>query len=128
MHALRRVERLAEGRKTSAKIAAWSATGSKQVVQGDRIAALVFFESLARHPSDDIALLGKALLPGLFVCYRCQNLRRNRILLILWEHDYLLQRLFEQRRHAPILSSVSGRTHKTPPPTSNNMYALPRQC
>ncbi len=55
---------------------------SKQIVQQNRLAPLVFLKSFAGHAADHIAFLGKALLPVVFVGERRQNLRCNRILFI----------------------------------------------
>jgi hypothetical protein len=58
-------------------------SSSKQIVQGPRLALLVFLQCFPRHATNDVSFLGKALLPGLFVAYRCHDLPCNRILLIL---------------------------------------------
>ena len=92
------------GRKTSAGTAEWSAIALKQIVQRTSLAPFLFVERFPCHAAHRIAIHGKALLPGVFVGQRRQNLRSYRILLIVRQGSDLFQRLLQQRRHA---SSVS---------------------
>src|SRR5579864_9278950 len=85
-------ERPMEDRQISARIAESSSTESKQIVQRQRLALLVFLEGFPRHAADHIALLDEAALPGFFVGQRRQNLRCNRILLFRREGGDLFER------------------------------------
>src|ERR1022692_4791740 len=80
-------------RRTDARTAGWSGTASKQIVQRKRLALLVLRKGFPCHATDHIAFPGKAILPGVFVGERRQDLGCNRILLILRQGDDFFQGL-----------------------------------
>jgi hypothetical protein len=82
-------------RKTTARTAEWSATASKQIVQKQRLAPLVFREGFPRHSTDYIAFLGKTRLPTVLVGQRSKDLRGYRILLIQGQRGDFFQRLLQ---------------------------------
>ena len=90
-HAWRPAEHPMADQKTNARTGEWCVTQSKQIVQWQRVAPLVFLQ----RPSDRVALVGKALLPGVFIGERRQNLGRNRVLLIGRQGDDFFQRLLQ---------------------------------
>jgi hypothetical protein len=109
--------------KTGAKTAASPGTESKW----QRLAPCIFLKGLPCQTTDDIAFLRKAPLPGFFAGQRSKDLRRNGVLLILWEHDNLFQCFLEQRRHVSILSAntrACGAAH----PTSRTQYTSPARA
>jgi len=53
--------------KTTARIGAWFATASKQIVQRQRLAPFVFLKGFPCHSTDHIVSLGKACLPSALV-------------------------------------------------------------
>ena len=63
---LRLESRVSKFVKTNAKIAEWSATRSKDVIQRQGVAPFVFLQGFPGHPPDHFAFLAKALPPGLF--------------------------------------------------------------
>jgi len=76
----RSVERPKEDLEEDARTAGWFATASKQIVQQQRFAQIVFLQGFARHSTDHIALFGEARFPGLLVSQRNKDLGRNRVL------------------------------------------------
>jgi len=77
------------------RTAASRATESKQIVQRHGLAPLVLLKSFPRHATDYLTFLDEALFRGVFVGQLGQDLGRDRVLLVLWQYDYLLQRLFQ---------------------------------
>src|ERR1035437_5602262 len=93
--AWRHVERRRADVKTNARTAAWSGTASKQIVQRQRLAPLVFLKGFPCHSTDHIAFSGKAQFPGVRAGWRGEDLGRNRILLILGQYDDFFQSLLQ---------------------------------
>jgi len=92
MRAWRPAVRRLAGRKQAPENAGWSGTASEQIVQGLRLTPLVFRQGFSRHAADRVAFRGEALLPGVLVGERRQDLGCNRILLIVRQRDDFLQR------------------------------------
>lgn len=67
----------------------------KQVVQWQRLAPLVFFESFLRHAADHVSLFGEACLPGVLVGEGGKNLGCDRVLFIWRERGDLFYCLLQ---------------------------------
>jgi hypothetical protein len=61
---------------------------------GQSDAPLIFLNSFLRDSTNHVAFFGKARFPSAFVCYGGQNLRGDRILLVLGQRADFFQRLF----------------------------------
>ena len=68
---------------------------SRQMVQRQRLAPVIFLKGFPCHSTQHIALASKARLPGVLVGEGGEDLGRDRILLILGERNYFFQRHFQ---------------------------------
>jgi hypothetical protein len=89
------VEPLTRGLRASAGTAASSATPLEQAVKPRRLSPVVLVSCLAGHPKDHVVLLGETLLPRRLVREGCQDLGRNRILLLRRQRADLFEGNFE---------------------------------
>ena len=66
----------------------------------------MFFQSLAREPSETIGIGLKVSFPGLLIVQRFHDLRRTGILLFLGKSLHSFQSIFEQSSHASEIAQL----------------------